>query len=563
MNKSEPVKNRVLKGNYRPSENFFKSDLILQQLLEKQLSPDGMKYMRDKLIKQGMESSRHMNELSMLADKHGPELVKRNALGETINEIRFHPAYWELMKIAQTSEMLHVKWAPHLRQQFQKERHRMGFSSGFLYAMSESGIYCPLCMTDGVARLIDSFCEEDDKLRLLPAIYSKELDPFFTGAMFLTEKAGGSDVGANLVQAKQLEGKLYLLNGEKWFCSNANADIIFVLARTDDKILGTKGLSIFLVEKFLKDGSRNPMDIVRLKDKLGVKSMASAECILNNTVGKLIGNEFEGFKIMAEMMNLSRIYNSMAAIAAARHAMIEAFQFLCHRQSFGKLAIEHPLVRTKFEELQALYLSNFYMCWRAITALDNADNGNTDEAALLRLLTPMIKKYSAESGVYLVRESMELMGGIGYIEDLVIPKIMRDVMVLPIWEGAGNIMILDMLRALVKSDGFKVMCNEIRMAIIMKSDYSTWLQTELELLIKFSSELPDLEKDTQEASAGIFFQRLTSLYSNALLLMALNENTKKWIIPALDYFIKQHQLRDTLTRKPMETEKLKDMIGWI
>jgi acyl-CoA dehydrogenase len=563
MNSPEPALNRVLNEGYSPSSNYFHSDLILQHLLKNNISAEGMSYMRDRLVKQGLESSCRMNDLSLLADKHGPVLVKRNPLGETVNDIRFHPAYWELMKIAQASEMLHVKWEPQLRNRFQKERHRLGFSTGFLYAMSESGQYCPLCMTDGVARLIDVFCEEEDKARLLPLIYSIEPGNFFSGAMFLTEKAGGSDVGANLVKAKQLDGKFYLLNGEKWFCSNANADIIFVLARTNEKVLGTKGLSIFLVEKKLKDGSRNPIDIVRLKEKLGVRSMASAECILENTVGKLVGNEFEGFKIMAEMMNLSRIYNSVAAIAAARHAMTDAFEFLCHRPSFGKVAIEHPLVKIKLEELQSLYLGNFYMCWRAITALDKADNGNKSEASLLRLLTPMIKKYSAESGVYLVRESMELMGGIGYIEDWVIPKIMRDVMVLPIWEGAGNIMTLDMLRALMKSDGFKVISNEIEESFILDPEYSGEMKNELDLLTDLALQLPGLEKNSQEATAGMFFERLTILYSKAILLVALTKETASWIKPALDYYKKLSLLPGMSIQKPMETEKLKNMIGWV
>ena len=304
--------------------------------------------------------------------------------------------------------------------------------------MSEMGIYCPLCMTDGAARIIDLFAEETDKNRILPHIATNDSDAFYTGAMFLTEKSGGSDVGANLVTATYYKDDYYYLNGEKWFCSNANADVIMVLARTDEKIKGTKGLSLFMVEKKLPDGRKNPIEFIRLKDKLGVRSMASAESMLTNTVGKLIGKEFEGFKIMAEMMNLSRIYNSVAAVSVTRRAMIEAYQFLCNRESFGKTAIEHPLIRTELEELSSLYNANFYLLWRTITALDNADNGNKKEEALLRVLVPMVKKWSSESGVYIVRESMELMGGIGYIEDQVMPKLMRDVMVLPIWEGAGK-----------------------------------------------------------------------------------------------------------------------------
>ncbi|HXC03607.1 MAG TPA: acyl-CoA dehydrogenase family protein [Bacteroidia bacterium] len=552
--------NKVLDSGYKPSSNFYASDRILSNYLSSRLSTDAFSYLLPKLDKQGKESAGRMNELSLLADKHGPELVKRSPLGETINEIKFHPAYWELMDIAVASDMMRVKWEPGLKSRFKTERHLLGFSTGFLYAMSESGQYCPLCMTDGVARLIDLFCKEEDKERLLPGIYTNQAADFLTGAMFLTEKSGGSDVGANLVKARQIKDNRYVLSGEKWFCSNANADIIFVLARTDEKIAGTKGLSIFLVEKKLPNGEKNPLDIIRLKDKLGVRSMASAECMLGDTEGILVGKEFEGFKIMAEMMNLSRLYNSVAAVAAARRALIEAYQFLCHRPSFGKMAAEHALIRIKLEELSALYNSIFYMLWRAVEALDQADNGNKEEASLLRLLTPMIKKWSSESGVYIVRECMELMGGIGYIEDLVMPKIMRDVMVLPIWEGAGNIMILDMLRAMTKSEGFQVMCEEIKKAAALDKTFGPEMIQELNALLAIQSQLATSDKDTMEASAGVFFNRLMFLYRDTVLLKACNDESTRWIQPTLQYYKKKKDNPELIT--PLSLEKIKDMMGW-
>jgi acyl-CoA dehydrogenase len=550
--------NRVLIEDYSPSSNFYTSDLILSNYLESHLSKGSREYCEQQFNKLGALAANEMNPLSLTADKNGPELVKRNAFGEDINEISFHPAYWDLMSIAVDSGMMRVKWEPELRKRFIKERHRLGFGIGFLYAMSEMGIYCPLCMTDGAARLVDLYCNEDDKARILPHIATSEPDEFYTGAMFLTEKAGGSDVGANLVKAKHFKDDYYHLNGEKWFCSNANADIIFVLARTDENIKGTKGLSLFLVEKKLPDGSKNPIEFIRLKDKLGVRSMASAECMLTNTVGKLIGKEQEGFKIMAEMMNLSRIYNSVAAVSVARRAMVEAYQFLCNRPSFGKLAIEHALIRTKLQEVSSLYNANFYMLWRTITALDNADNGDKTELALLRLLVPMIKKWSSESGVYIVRESMELMGGIGYIEDQVMPKLMRDVMVLPIWEGAGNIMILDMLRAITKSEGFVVMCSEIEAISLKSVEYGKYLSQELKEIKMLAEKLNSLEQDSMEVAARVLFERLTKLYSNALLVDNLNDKTTAWVKPSIDYIIQN----STGFQAPLSIGEIKAMIGW-
>ncbi len=556
-------KNMVLNKNFHPSSNFFHSDKILKNYLKENSTSSGFSYMTGKLDLIGKEAAGRMNELSLTADKLSPELIKRNSLGETINEINFHPAYWELMKIAVKSEMFRVKWEPSLREKFSTERHLLGFGSGYLFAMSECGQFCPLCMTDGVAKLIDLFCDDEDKARLMPHIFTDNAADFFSGAMFLTEKTGGSDVGANIATATHIEGKKYLLNGEKWFCSNANADLIFALARTDSGVKGTKGLSIFLVEKHLPSGEKNPIDIIRIKDKLGVRSMASAECMLTDTVGKLVGNEFEGFKVMVEMINVSRLYNSVAALACSRRALAEAYQFLCYRETFGKPAVEHALIRTKLTELGSLHVADFYLVWRAVKSLELADAGNEREAQLLRIINPMTKKWSAETGVYITRESMELMGGLGYIEDTVMPKLMRDSMVLPIWEGSGNIIILDMLRAMAKTKGFDVICEEISKSAVKSAEYGKWIKEELQKLVLFSEKLKKLSQDEMEASAKPFFEKLTSIYQISLLIDNLNTESKEWILPALNYLKEKYSPAEGLKEiTPLSTVEVKGLIAW-
>ncbi len=555
-------KNQVLTDDYKTSQNFYKSDLILRDYLNRHFPEQAKQYLDGKLNKMGEVAATEMDELSQKADKYSPVLKKRNKLGEDIDEIEFHPAYWDLMDIAAESKMFYLKYHPEKRKEFTGSRHQMGFALGQLYAMSELGQYCPHCMTDGAAYLVEQFADEEDKKRLLPKLGAKEGDKLYSGAMFLTEKSGGSDVGANLCTAEKISRDEYRLSGEKWFCSNVNADIIMALARTGPVEKGTRGLSLFLVEKHLPSGERNPMEIIRLKDKLGVRSMASAEVRFQDTVGKRLGKEGDGFKIMAQMINISRNYNSVAALAGNRRAIIEAWQYLNHRKTFGKRAVEHALIREKFLELGAKYLANFLLVWRGLQAMDAAEKGDEDEQHLLRMITPMAKWWSAENAVYSVRECMELMGGNGYIEDFVMPKLLRDINVLPIWEGSGNIIVLDMLRATEKSRGLDIIFEIIEQAADQSSEYSGLMAeklTEIKTIWKDIRALDD--RDRIEASAKPLFKQLIRLFQMALLIEEKQSDGNKRFDIALNYLAETFDSALS-AQDPLEIDQIETLIGW-
>lgn len=559
----EEIIESVLADNARKSTNFFKSDLILQNYLSQHLSEDAHKYILDNLRTLGEAAAGKLHQLSMQADKNPPGLIRRTPYGEDIQEIQFHPSYWEMVDIAARSEMLHVKWDDDLRKRFIKERQILGFAVGQVFAMAEEGLYCPLCMTDGAARVLDLFGEQTDKHRLIPALSSKSGSFLKTGAMFLTEKSGGSDVGANKTVAKQEDGEWYRLYGEKWFCSNANADVMLVLARTGDPDEGTHGLSLFLVEKNLQDGTRNPMQFIRLKDKLGVRSMATAEVRLDNTLGKLIGVEGRGFYYMTEMINMSRLYNSVAAVAGARRALIEAYEFLSFRKSFGKIAVEHVLIRQKLWELGSKYISVFLLVWRTIRALDKAENGDERERNLCRLLIPMSKWWSAEIGVYIGRESMELMGGLGYIEELVMPRLYRDLLVLPIWEGSGNVIVLDMLRAAQKSQGLDYLLADIEKSIDkLAGDHSKTFKKSLTVLKGNASKLNDDSRERREIFAKSFFTELIQFYLVGLLNEEMNEENRSWTEPSLDFFMRRFVENQSDDAAPPSVGQIVNLIGW-
>lgn len=558
---AKPI-NRVLTGDARNSSNFFNSDLILKNYLKKHLPEGGLEYMSEQLVILGEQAANSMDDLSQKADKQSPVLKQRSKFGEEVNEVKFHPAYWELVDIAAESEMFYVKYDADLRKRFADHRHKLGYAAGQLYAMSELGVYCPLCMTDGAAHLVDRYAPDELKERLLPKLSAREGDKLYTGAMFLTEKSGGSDVGRNLTTAEQIEGNRYRLNGEKWFCSNVNAEVMMVLARTGDIEAGTRGLSLFLVEKYLPDGRRNPMDIIRLKEKLGVRSMATGEVNLKNTIGIRLGEENRGFKLMAEMINISRTYNSIAAIGGIRRALIEAYEYLNHRILFDKKAVEHALIRRKLHELGAKYIADFLLVWRAIRATDAAETGQETERQLMRMLIPMAKWKSAEDSVYMVRECMELMGGNGYIEDFIMPKLFRDVNVLPIWEGSGNVIVLDMLRAAEKSDGFEIVVRQIRKAAAKADAHGQLMKKRLEGLLSVWNSLRESgDREKMESTAKPLFNELIHLYQMALIVEEKDDGNESRMQPALNYMASEFE-NQLMMEEPLSLEEVHDIIGW-
>lgn len=525
--------NRVLREDYFQIQNYWKQDLILQYVLKLELGDKELSRIDEQLDRLGRQLVEEIPGLAHQADLNSPKLYHRNLYGEEIDELEFHPAYQRLQKIAIESGMFSLKWDEaginHPR------RHSLGFAPGFLYASGESGLYCPLCMTDGLMRVIRRHGGVAMQSRILPHIATLDADQLWSGAMFLTEKKGGSDVGANMLKAipakqNDVDGNpLFALYGEKWFCSNAGAELALILGREDEAPSGTRGLSIFLLEP--ENAPWRKQRIIRLKNKLGVRSMASAEILFEGSLASRIGEHGSGFAIMADMINLSRIYNSVAALAASRRAMFLAWEFLENRISFGRKAQEHALVRAKWLELSAKYQAEFFLLWRTIRSLDLADGGDEKEVQKLRLLTPLLKQSSAEFAVYAVRECMELMGGLGYIEQGHMARILRDVNVLPIWEGAGNIMFLDMLRASAKSAGLGFLFEEIAEMLTGLDSYAGTLDE----LKKSQKGWSQLSQDELEYRSVHFFRSFGALLKRSVLASYQKKETAAFLDYACSY----------------------------
>src|SRR5205085_2222379 len=355
--------------------------------------------------------------------------------------------------------MIAMKYAPHAHT---RDASFVSFALGYLFAMAEMGLYCPLCMTDGVASVLTRHGTREQIERIVRRLASTNVDTLWTGGMFLTERAGGSDVGANetvastvIPSATQRERSAshlrrpsssedsspssqlgttnaWRLAGQKWFCSNVDAEVVLTTARPIGAEEGIRGIRTYLLMTRGNDG----VVIDRLKDKLGVRSMPTGEVTLHDAPAEELGD----FHVIAEMMNLSRLYNAVASVAVIGRAIREARWYIERRRAFGRNVIDHPLARETILDLEAQHLGALLLTFDTVDAL------RRDDAPLLRILTPIAKAVTGKLAVACVSEAMELMGGNGYIEDWVMPRLLRDAQVLPIWEGTTNILVLDALR---------------------------------------------------------------------------------------------------------------------
>ncbi|MBI3268355.1 MAG: acyl-CoA dehydrogenase family protein [Planctomycetes bacterium] len=437
-----------LPGPFR--ESYWEADPVLRDSLRRRLPERTLAAIRPEFEALGRSAAREVAPLAAVADRCPPRLVTHDPCGDRIDAVEYHPAYREMERIAYGSGIVAVKYEPAADPSFRAHRHSLGFALGYLFGQAECGLFCPVCMTDGVARVLERSASQDLARLHLPRLASRTLDRLYRGAMFVTEKAGGSDVGATETRAVPASDG-WRLHGEKWFCSNVDAEAILTLARPEGAPAGTRGLGLFLVLRDLSDGRRNALRIHRLKDKLGVRSMPTGEVALEGSLALPVGGLEDGFRQMAEMLNLSRLYNAVAAAAALRRATNEAAHFSRERRAFGRAVADHPLQAETLAELELHARAATLFVFDLVAELDRADAGDEAAARKVRLTTPIAKYWTAKLGVKGVSEAMECLGGCGYIEDWPLARLLRDTQVLPIWEGTTNILVLDTLRAATRS----------------------------------------------------------------------------------------------------------------
>jgi putative acyl-CoA dehydrogenase len=392
-----------------------------------------------------------------LANENRPVLRTHDRYGNRIDEVEFHPAWHALMKMGIENELHSLPWTS------EEPFSHTARAALYMTAMqAEAGFCCPITMTFAVVPALRAQPElaAEWEPRLMARTYDPELRPAGEKAsaiagMAMTEKQGGSDVRANTTVAKPLNGggagEEYEIHGHKWFCSAPMCDIFLVLAQTEE------GLSCFLLPRILPDGSRNAFHLQRLKDKLGNRSNASSELELHGAWARMVGEPGRGVPTIIEMVGHTRLDCVIGSAAGMRAGVVGASHHAAHRSAFGKLLIDQPLMRNVLADLCLESEATTALAMRLARAYDEADadarvgENETDAQLFKRLATAVGKYWTCKRAPNHAYESLECLGGNGYVEESGMPRLYREAPLASIWEGSGNVMSLDVLRALARS----------------------------------------------------------------------------------------------------------------
>jgi putative acyl-CoA dehydrogenase len=417
--------------------NLFTSDLALQAAVA---AAGGLAH-GERLAAFGAAAGSAETALwAMQANENPPRLKAFDRYGQRLDEVEFHPAYHRLMALGLTAGVSSAAWKG------VPAGHVLHVALEFMMAQAEPGVCCPMTMTAAAPATLRH--QHDIAATWVPQIAASRYDPSsqpasgksgVTIGMAMTEKQGGSDVRTNTTRAVRGDGG-YLLTGHKWFCSAPMSDAFLTLAWTD------AGLTCFLVPRWTPDGERNAMLLMRLKDKMGDRANASAEIEYHGAFAQRVGEEGRGVRTIIDMVHHTRLDCIVAPAAYMRQALANALWHAAHRTAFQKKLIDQPLMRSLLADLAIESEAATALVFRIARSFDEgADSG---AAAFARIATPVGKYWVNKRVVNLAYEAMEVHGGAGYIEEGVMARVYRQSPLNSIWEGSGNVVCLDIVRAM-------------------------------------------------------------------------------------------------------------------
>ncbi|MFE3852920.1 acyl-CoA dehydrogenase family protein [Streptomyces griseorubiginosus] len=420
--------------------DVYGADRALKEAVERHLDPALLDEVHGELSALGRAcGSAQVQEWGAQANENPPRLRTHDRHGHRIDEVEFHPA-WHRVLGKGVSAGLTAAWA-------RPGGHIRRAAAFLLWTQVDAGNCCPLSMTHAAVPALrtDPDLAAEWEPRLTSMVYDRALRPAHlkAGALFgmgMTEKQGGSDVRANATTARPLpDGETYELTGHKWFCSAPMSDGFLVLAQAPG------GLTCFLVPRVLEDGTRNPFLLQRLKDKLGNRSNASAEVEFDRTWARRVGDEGRGVRTIIEMVAATRLDCALGSAGLMRQAVAQAIHHCTHREAFGGKLVDKPLMRNVLADLALESEAATTLALRLAAA---HDNGDEQERALLRIAVPAAKYWITKRCTPLVTEAAECLGGNGYVEESGLPRLVRESPLNSVWEGAGNIQALDVVRVL-------------------------------------------------------------------------------------------------------------------
>ncbi len=429
--------------------NQYEADPVLREYLQRQLPADYLDGAMPDFLCIGELAAGELYALQQADREQEPRLVQWDAWGQRIDAIeltdvwhRAEPLAAETGLIAHGYDTAQQPWG-RIRQ----------FALAYLFIPSTDMYGCPLAMTDGAASALLASGNQNLIDRAVPRLTSRDPDRFWTSGQWMTETTGGSDVSGTETRAQQDDKGQWRLYGKKWFTSAATAQMALALARPDGNPSGSGGLALFYLEPRDALGKLQCIEVLRLKQKLGTRKLPTTELLLNGAPATPVGKLTDGVKQIAPMLNITRTWNAVTAVAYMRRGLALAQNYAGRRRAFGHLLADLPLHQQTLADLQAEYEGAFQLAFSTVALLGRVEQQKDPaQAAQLRLRTALTKLYTAKQAIRAVSEILECLGGAGYLEDTGIPVLLRDVQVLSIWEGTTNVLALEALDVLRSTD---------------------------------------------------------------------------------------------------------------
>ncbi|WP_035385514.1 isovaleryl-CoA dehydrogenase [Ferrimonas futtsuensis] len=489
------------------NHNLFDTDVPLRELLAR----EGGRWGEERVRHLGATlGQRDWIARGFQANEQAPKFHSHDRFGHRIDQVEYHPAYHELLSLAVDSGLPTLPWTHP-----QPGAHVVRMALSYLYSQVEAGSGCPLTMTFAAVPPLRKLSPQAGQWlqKLLHGCYDPTNAPIaqkqgITIGMAMTEKQGGTDVRANTSRADEVEGELYRLTGHKWFCSAPMCDAFLVLAQAQG------GLTCFLMPRWSPDGSKNALQIQRLKEKMGNRSNASSEIEFRDALAWRLGEEGRGVATIIEMVALTRYDCMIGSTALMRQAVAQVTHHIAHRSVLGKRLIDQPLMQNVAADLCLEVEGALAMTCRVARALDN--QASEAERLLVRITTAVGKYWICKRATSQIGEAQECLGGAGYVEESILPRLYREAPVNSIWEGSGNVQCLDLLRAISRTPAVaEVFMEELGQARGGHRLYDAYLDR----LGTLVTDLGDMEYRGRAV-----MERLALGFQGAQLIRAGNEN---------------------------------------